>query len=427
MNLASRLQSRNRGVTSPKHGITLPNLGITLPTRGITYPIVVVALASALALAACSDGGPQGQAAGGTPAATPVGVIVASTEAVRLTTELPGRTAAYMVAEVRPQVSGIVQRRMFTEGSEVTEGQTLYQIDPASYRATLESARAGLSRAEANHYAVRLKAQRYADLGKKGMISKQADDDTTAALKQAEADVASARAALEKARIDLAYTRVPSPIAGRSGRSSVTAGALVTANQPAALTTVQQLDPIYVDLTQSSVELLRLKRDLADGTLQHLAEQVVPVRLLLEDGSEYAASGRLAFSGISVDTDTGSVTLRAVFPNPQGELLPGMYVRARLAQGEIEKAILVPHAAVTHDRRGNAVVMVVGAEDKVEARPVTTTRSIGDKWLVSAGLAAGDRIIVDGLQKIRPGAPVTVLAAGGEATVPAAAPAAATK
>jgi len=427
MNLASRLQSRNRGVTSPKHGITLPNLGITLPTRGITYPIVVVALASALALAACSDGGPQGQAAGGTPAATPVGVIVASTEAVRLTTELPGRTAAYMVAEVRPQVSGIVQRRMFTEGSEVTEGQTLYQIDPASYRATLESARAGLSRAEANHYAVRLKAQRYADLGKKGMISKQADDDTTAALKQAEADVASARAALEKARIDLAYTRVPSPIAGRSGRSSVTAGALVTANQPAALTTVQQLDPIYVDLTQSSVELLRLKRDLADGTLQHLAEQVVPVRLLLEDGSEYAASGRLAFSGISVDTDTGSVTLRAVFPNPQGELLPGMYVRARLAQGEIEKAILVPHAAVTHDRRGNAVVMVVGTEDKVEARPVTTTRSIGDKWLVSAGLAAGDRIIVDGLQKIRPGAPVTVLAAGGEATVPAAAPAAATK
>jgi len=388
---------------------------------------VVVALASALALAACSDGGPQGQAAGGTPAATPVGVIVASTEAVRLTTELPGRTAAYMVAEVRPQVSGIVQRRMFTEGSEVTEGQTLYQIDPASYRATLESARAGLSRAEANHYAVRLKAQRYADLGKKGMISKQADDDTTAALKQAEADVASARAALEKARIDLAYTRVPSPIAGRSGRSSVTAGALVTANQPAALTTVQQLDPIYVDLTQSSVELLRLKRDLADGTLQHLAEQVVPVRLLLEDGSEYAASGRLAFSGISVDTDTGSVTLRAVFPNPQGELLPGMYVRARLAQGEIEKAILVPHAAVTHDRRGNAVVMVVGTEDKVEARPVTTTRSIGDKWLVSAGLAAGDRIIVDGLQKIRPGAPVTVLAAGGEATVPAAAPAAATK
>ncbi|EXI89845.1 MAG: Acriflavine resistance protein A precursor [Candidatus Accumulibacter regalis] len=427
MNLASRLQSRNRRVTSPKHGITLPNLGITLPTRGITYPIVVVALASALALAACSDGGPQGQAAGGTPAATPVGVIVASTEAVRLTTELPGRTAAYMVAEVRPQVSGIVQRRMFTEGSEVTEGQTLYQIDPASYRATLESARAGLSRAEANHYAVRLKAQRYADLGKKGMISKQADDDTTAALKQAEADVASARAALEKARIDLAYTRVPSPIAGRSGRSSVTAGALVTANQPAALTTVQQLDPIYVDLTQSSVELLRLKRDLADGTLQHLAEQVVPVRLLLEDGSEYAASGRLAFSGISVDTDTGSVTLRAVFPNPQGELLPGMYVRARLAQGEIEKAILVPHAAVTHDRRGNAVVMVVGTEDKVEARPVTTTRSIGDKWLVSAGLAAGDRIIVDGLQKIRPGAPVTVLAAGGEATVPAAAPAAATK
>jgi membrane fusion protein (multidrug efflux system) len=402
---------------------------MNLPSR-LPSPSLVFALASALALAACSDGGPQ-QAAGGAPAATPVGVIVASTEAVRLTTELPGRTAAYMVAEVRPQVGGIVQRRMFTEGSEVTEGQTLYQIDPASYRATLESAKAGLSRAEANLYAVRLKAQRYADLGKKGMISKQADDDTVAALKQAEADVTSAQAALVKARIDLAYTRVPSPIAGRSGRSSVTAGALVTANQADPLTTIQQLDPIYVDLTQSSVELLRLKRDLADGTLQQLAEQVVSVRLLLEDGSEYAASGRLAFSGISVDTDTGSVTLRAVFPNPQGELLPGMYVRARIAQGEIEKAILVPHAAVTHDRRGNAVVMVVGAEDKVEARQVTTPRSIGDKWLVSAGLAAGDRIIVDGLQKIRPGAAVTVLEAGAGggagATASAAASAAAAK
>ncbi|MCB1930893.1 MAG: efflux RND transporter periplasmic adaptor subunit [Candidatus Accumulibacter sp.] len=189
-------------------------------------------------------------------------------------------------------------------------------------------------------------------------------------------------------------------------------GALVTANQPVALTTVQQLDPIYVDLTQSSVELLRLKRDLADGRLQHVAEQVVPVRLLLEDGSEYAASGQLAFSGVSVDTDTGSVTLRAVFPNPQAELLPGMYVRARLAQGEIEKAILVPHAALTHDRRGNAIVMVVGTGDKVEARPVTAIRSIGDKWLVSEGLLAGDRIVVDGLQKIRPGAPVTVQEAG---------------
>ncbi|MCP5229463.1 efflux RND transporter periplasmic adaptor subunit [Accumulibacter sp.] len=390
----------------------LPVPGAAVPILGITFPALGVALASALTLAACGDGGTGGPAPGAAPAASPVGVIVARTEPVTLTTELPGRTAAYMVAEVRPQVSGIVQRRLFTEGSEVKEGQTLYQIDPASYRAALAGAKAGLSRAEANRYAVRLKARRYAELGRQGMISKQADDDTTAALKQAEADVAAARAALEKARIDLAYTRVPSPIAGRSGRSSVTAGALVTANQPVALTTVQQLDPIYVDLTQSSVELLRLKRDLADGRLQHVAEQVVPVRLLLEDGSEYAASGQLAFSGVSVDTDTGSVTLRAVFPNPQAELLPGMYVRARLAQGEIEKAILVPHAALTHDRRGNAIVMVVGTGDKVEARPVTATRSIGDKWLVSEGLLAGDRIVVDGLQKIRPGAPVTVQEAG---------------
>ena len=385
------------------------------PGLRAAFPILGVALASALTLAACGDGGSTGPVSGGAPVASPVGVIVARTEPVKLTTELPGRTVAYMVAEVRPQVSGIIQQRLFTEGSEVKEGQTLYQIDPATYRAALASAKAGLSRAEANRYAVRLKAERYAELRTKGMISKQADDDTTAALKQAEADVASARAALEQARIDLAYTRVPSPIASRSGRSSVTAGALVTANQPAALTTVQQLDPIYVDLTQSSVELLRLKRDLADGKLQHVAEQLVPVRLLLEDGSEYAASGQLAFSGISVDTDTGSVTLRAVFPNPQAELLPGMYVRARLAQGEIEKAILVPHAAVTHDRRGDAVVMVVGAENKVEARLVTTTRSIGDKWLVSEGLVAGDRIIVDGLQKIRPGVPVTVQEAGADA------------
>ena len=382
------------------------------PGLRAAFPILGVALASALTLAACGDGGSTGPVSGGAPVASPVGVIVARTEPVKLTTELPGRTVAYMVAEVRPQVSGIIQQRLFTEGSEVKEGQTLYQIDPATYRAALASAKAGLSRAEANRYAVRLKAERYAELRTKGMISKQADDDTTAALKQAEADVASARAALEKARIDLAYTRVPSPIAGRSGRSSVTAGALVTANQPVALTTVQQLDPIYVDLTQSSVELLRLKRDLADGRLQHVAEQVVPVRLLLEDGSEYAASGQLAFSGVSVDTDTGSVTLRAVFPNPQAELLPGMYVRARLAQGEIEKAILVTHAALTHDRRGNAIVMVVGTGDKVEARPVTAIRSIGDKWLVSEGLLAGDRIVVDGLQKIRPGAPVTVQEAG---------------
>ena len=382
------------------------------------------ALACAFVLSACSGETQQASPGGAAPPAPTVGIVVATAEPVQLTTELPGRTAAYMVAELRPQVTGIVQKRLFTEGSTVKAGQTLYQIDPATYRATFESAKASLARAEANVYSARLKAQRYADLVKIEAVSKQANDDAIAALKQAEADVASARAAVEKARIDVGFTAVTSPIAGRIGRSSVTAGALVTANQADALATVQQLDPIYVDLTQSSAELLRLKRDLAEGKLQRVAGKAVPVRLVLEDGSEYASEGRLEFSEVSVDSDTGSVTLRAVFPNPSGALLPGMYVRAQLTQGEVADGILVPHAAVSRDPRGKALVMVVGAEDKVESRPVTAAISRGDKWLITDGLAAGDKVIVDGLQKIRPGATVKPQEAVAGAAAPAAAPAA---
>ena len=390
----------------------------------LLFRTLAVALASATLLASCSGGEQTGQAgpAGGPPPAPTVGVVVAVAESVPLVSELPGRTAPYMVAELRPQVTGIVQKRLFTEGSEVKAGQTLYQIDASTYRAAHDSAKASHARAEANLYSARLKATRYADLVKIEAVSKQANDDAVAALKQAEADVASARAAVESARINLDFTSVTSPISGRIGRSAVTPGALVTANQATALATVQQLDPIYVDLTQSSAELLGLRRAMDAGKLKSSGSKAVPVQLVLEDGSQYAAEGKLAFSEVTVDPGTGSVTLRAVFPNPKGELLPGMYVRAKLAQGEADNAILVPHAAVSRDPRGNPMVMVAGAENKVEARMITTTRSLGDKWVVTDGIAAGDRIIVDGLQRIRPGATVQPQEAG--AAAPAAAPAA---
>jgi membrane fusion protein, multidrug efflux system len=380
-----------------------------------------LALAVTLLLAACGKEVQQGPG-GGMPGAPAVTVVTVQPESMPVTTELPGRTSPYLVAELRPQVSGIVKTRLFKEGSEVKAGQVLYQIDPATYQATFDSARASLARAEANLDAVRLKAGRYAELVKIEAVSQQANDEAQAAMKQAQADVGVARAALERARIDVAYTRVTSPIAGRIGRSSVTPGALVTANQADTLATVQQLDPIYVDLTQSSAELLRLKRDLESGTLQRAGDHAVPLRLVLEDGSEYGARGKLAFSEVTVDPTTGSVTLRAVFPNPKGELLPGMYVRARLSQGMQENIFLVPHAAVSRDPKGNATVMVVSGENKAESRTVKAAQSFGDKWVVTEGLAAGDRVIVEGLQRVKPGAPVQVQAAA--APSPAAGPAA---
>ena len=346
------------------------------------------------------------------PPAPTVSVIVTSTEPAPLVSELPGRTTPFMVAELRPQVTGIIQKRLFTEGSTVAAGQTLYQIDPSTYQAAYDSAAANKARAEANLYNARLKAERYAELVGIEAVSKQANDDAAAALKQAEADVAAARAALDKTRIDLDFTRVKSPIPGRIGRSSVTPGALVTANQPAALATVQQLDPIYVDLTQSSADLQRLRSDVASGRISHTGEDI-PVQLILEDGSLYEESGKLAFSEVSVDPGTGSVTLRASFPNPNGTLLPGMYVRARLVQGQTEQAIMLPHAAMSHDPRGNSIVMVVNAESVVETRPVQTRGVNGEKWIVIGGLAAGEKVIIEGLQKARPGQPVQVQVIGG--------------
>ena len=396
-------------------------------SRHLPFMPLGLALAAAFLLAACGDKDtPPGPGAGG-PGAPAVTVVTVKTESVPVAAELPGRTSPYQIAELRPQVTGIVKERLFKEGSEVKAGQVLYQIDPATYQAAFDSARANLARAEANLYAARLKAQRYAELVKIEAVSQQANDEADAALKQAQADVGAAQAALDKTRIDLGFTRVTSPIAGRISRSAVTPGALVTANQADALATVQKLDPIYVDLTQSSAELLRMRRDLESGRLQRAAGNAVPVQLVLEDGSVYGAEGNLAFSEVTVDEGTGSVTLRAVFPNPRGELLPGMYVRARLTQGTQDHAILLPHAAVSRDPRGNALVMLVNAENMVEPRNVKTGQSIGDKWVVNEGLAPGDRVIVEGLQKARPGSPVQPQEAGAAAAAPAAAPAAVAK
>jgi len=377
---------------------------MTIHRNHLFRPVLAV-LISVLALTAC-DGGKEGSAPAGAAALPVVTVMTVRPGPVTRTTELPGRTVPYLIAEIRPQVTGIIKSRKFIEGSEVEAGQLLYQIDPSGYQAAYDGARASLSRAEAQLQSARLKAERQAELVKINAVSKEAHDDAQAALKQALADVASARAVLDKARIDLDYTRLTAPIGGRIGRSMVTPGALVTANQAEALATVQQLDPIHVDLTQSSADLLRLKREFEAGRLQRGSEGVVPVRLVLEDGSEYGPEGRLAFSEVTVDQGTGSVTLRAVFPNPEGDLLPGMYVRARLVQGVDEQAILVPHAAVMRDPKGNAQVLLVNAEGKVELRVIRTAESMGNRWRVTDGLAAGERVIVEGLQKVRPGATV---------------------
>jgi membrane fusion protein (multidrug efflux system) len=340
---------------------------------------------------------------------------------VVLTTELPGRTSPYLIAEVRPQVNGIIQKRVFTEGGDVKAGQVLYQIDPATYQAAFASAKAAEARAEANLIPARLKAERYRDLVKINAVSQQDYDNADAALKQAEADVASAKAAVETARINLAYTRVTAPISGRIGRSSVTDGALVTANQPAALATIQQFSSMYVDVTQSSADLLKLRQNLASGLMRNGGAAQARVRLLLEDGSSYPLPGSLKFSEVTVDQSTGSITLRAVFPNPKQTLLPGMFVRAILEEGESPDAILVPQRGVSRNPKGEALVMVVGAEDKVEPRPIKVVRTVGDSWLVSEGLKTGDRVILEGLQKARPGTVVKVVPFGAK---PAAAPAA---
>ncbi len=384
--------------------------------RGIRPFFVAGTLVAGLLLAGC--GKQQRQAKTSPPPSPEVGVVVVQPRQVTLATELPGRTSPYLIAEVRPQVSGIIQKRLFTEGSDVKAGQVLYQIDPATYQAAFASAKAAEAKADATLTAVRLKAERYRDLVKIKAVSQQDNDDAQAALKQAEADVAATRAAVETARINLAYTRVTAPISGRIGRSAVTDGALVTANQPAALATIQQLSPIYVDVTQSSADLLKLKQSLASGLLKHDGASQARVKLLLEDGSAYPLPGTLKFSEVTVDQSTGSITLRALFPNPKQTLLPGMFVRAVVEEGVNENALLVPQRGVTRDQNGDAMVMMVGAGEKVEPRVIKVARTVGDNWLVTDGLKAGDRVILEGIQRARPGTQVKAVPFGSKPAAP---------
>lgn len=377
------------------------------PMLSATATAIAAAVATAL-LAGCNpSAAPAGP--GGMPPAGPaeVGVVTLQARPVTLSSELPGRTVSTVVAEVRPQVGGIVRERLFTEGADVKAGQVLYRIDPASYQAAVDSARAALAKARANVDTLRPKAARYAELAEIKAVAQQDTDDALAALRQAEADVASARAALDSAAINLAYTRVTAPVSGRIGKSAVTPGALVTAGQATALATVQQVDPIYVDLTQSSADALRLKRAFEAGQIRQVGRNQAAVTLILEDGSRYAREGRLQFTDITVNEGTGTVALRAVFPNPKGDLLPGMYVRAVLEEGVAEKAVLVPQRGVSRNVKGEATALVVGAGNKVEQRVLAVGRPVGDSWLVNDGLAAGEKVIVEGSQKARPDAVVT--------------------
>ncbi|OMQ25430.1 multidrug efflux RND transporter periplasmic adaptor subunit SdeX [Serratia oryzae] len=382
--------------------------------RGLTPLAAVLMLSGSLVLTGCNDKETQQQGAQH-PAPT-VGVVTLKAEPLNITTDLPGRTAAYRIAEVRPQVSGIILKRNFTEGSDIKAGVSLYQIDPATYQAAYDSAKGELAKAQAAAEIARLTVARYKPLLGTNYVSKQDYDTAVSTQLQANAAVVAAKAAVEAARINLAYTKVTSPISGRTGISTVTEGALVSTGQAAALTTVQQLDPMYVDVTQSSNDFLRLKQELADGTLQQ-ENGKAKVKLLLENGQEYAHEGTLEFSDVTVDQTTGSITIRAIFPNPNDALLPGMFVRARLDEGVRNDALLVPQQGVTRNPRGEATALVVGADDKVELRTLNAAQAIGDKWLVTSGLKAGDRVIVTGLQKIRPG--VQVKAQEADAQAPA--------
>ncbi|TGD35015.1 efflux transporter periplasmic adaptor subunit [Salmonella enterica subsp. enterica serovar Poona] len=371
--------------------------------RGLTPLAVVLMLSGSLALTGCDD--KQDQQGG--QQMPEVGVVTLKTEPLQITTELPGRTVAYRIAEVRPQVSGIILKRNFVEGSDIEAGVSLYQIDPATYQATYDSAKGDLAKAQAAANIAELTVKRSQTLLGTQYISKQEYDQALADAQQATAAVVAAKAAVETARINLAYTKVTSPISGRIGKSSVTEGALVQNGQASALATVQQLDPIYVDVTQSSNDFLRLKQELANGSLKQ-ENGKAKVDLVTSDGIKFPQSGTLEFSDVTVDQTTGSITLRAIFPNPDHTLLPGMFVRARLQEGTKPTALLVPQQGVTRTPRGDATVLVVGADNKVETRQIVASQAIGDKWLVTDGLKAGDRVVVSGLQKVRPGAQVKV-------------------
>ncbi|MGD0266441.1 MAG: efflux RND transporter periplasmic adaptor subunit [Candidatus Methylomirabilota bacterium] len=382
------------------------------------------------------------------PSVPEVATVTVQPEQVVLTTELPGRTSAYSMAEIRPQVGGIIQKRLFEEGADIRDGQALYEIDPAPLQAAYDNAAANLAAArravaraqaalEASHTGVlrqraivenaRVNRKRFEDLLAEGAVAASQRDQAVTdadvadatlrttqaqvesdreAVAVAEATVQQAAAALEAARINLGYARVTAPIAGRIGKSSVTVGALVTASQPTPLATIQQLDPIYVDVTQSSANLLQLKRNIAVGRIKGDGPDRARVKLLLEDGTPYPSEGTLKFSDVTVDPSTGSFILRMLFPNPQHTLLPGMFVRAQVLEGVVEQAILVPQQGVSRDPKGNPLVLLVGAESKVEQRMIAVDRAIGDRWLVASGLAPGDQVIVEGIQKVRPGASV---------------------
>ena len=364
--------------------------------------LTACALATSIALVGCSKdpkGAEQAAAAQQMPP-TEVGVIVAQPQSVEQTVELSGRTSAYQISDVRPQTSGVVLKRLFAEGSYVREGQPLYEIDSSTNRANLDSAKASLVRQQANLNSLQIKANRYSQLVGINAVSKQEYDDIKAQVQLAQADIAASQAAVKNAQISLGYSTVRSPISGQSGRSSVTAGALVTASQADPLVTIQQLDPIYVDINQSSAELLRLRQQLSQGTIDR--SNNTKVRLKLEDGSFYNVEGNLAFSDASVNPDTGTVTLRAVFSNPNHLLLPGMFTNAQIVQGVIPNAILVPQVAITRTPTGQATAMIVNAKGIVEVRPIETAGIQGKDWIVTKGLQAGEKVIVDGVAKVKP-------------------------
>ncbi|MEB7539147.1 efflux RND transporter periplasmic adaptor subunit [Pantoea anthophila] len=370
--------------------------------RGLSPLAAVLMLSGSFLLTGC-DNNKSEQAAQQPPE---VGVVTLKTEPLKISTELPGRTSAYRVAEVRPQVSGIILKRNFIEGSDIKAGQSLYQIDPATYQAAYDSAKGDLTQAQANARIAELTVKRYKPLLGTKYISQQDYDTAVATAAQNDAAVQVAKANVETARINLAYTKVTSPISGRIGKSSVTEGALVQSAQTTALATVQQLDPMYVDVTQSSEDFMRLRSELESGQLKQ-TDGKASVTLLMQNGNTFAQKGTLEFSDVTVDETTGSITLRAIVPNPDHTLLPGMFVRARLEEGTNPNALLVPQQAVTRTPTGQATVMVVGADNKVESRQVTTSQAIGDKWLVTDGVKAGERVISTGLQRAKPGAQVT--------------------
>ncbi len=376
----------------------------------LSIAALVASTATGLLMVACGPHGPQGQRP-----APEVSVITIHTEPVVLTTELPGRTAPFRIAEIRPQVSGLIQKRLFTEGSNVKAGQVLYQIDPAPYQAAYDQAKAAVSMAEANLPALRSREERLKGLVAIHAVGQQDYDDAVAALNQMGAQLQASKASMESAKINLSYTPIKAPISGRIGRSNVTEGALVTAYQPVAMATIQQLDPVYVDVPQSTTELLRLKRRLADGRLNKNGTQN-KVRIILEDGTKYPLEGTLKFRDVSVDPTTGSVILRVVVPNPDGVLLPGMFVRAVIEEGAKTDAILVSQQAISRTPKGDPYALIVDAGGKVVQRMLTLDRAIGSNWLVSSGLASGDHVIIEGLQKVRAGASVKTVPFNKDAT-----------